>query len=339
MNQKASQPLPLNVSSNASGALRLILQDYDLPEAYSQLVTGPWRVVAQAVLDQYGEDSDAWNRMTWFSRILCTAIQTSFQRGSTDAVADALNGFKIWLHSYEEENDSIHLVISAADYVCSRLLTQIGEDIANLEQTTETRTDTDTGGEDTTPPETAAAEAPTENTAAAVAKVLHVEEVEATEVETVAQQDSLDEYTTPAIDTDKQQSQQDYLDIPVFQSTGATKTRGDNSMDILSQAAPAEPTLQEAELEVPSLGQVPASKPAAEKTSSGQVQVPMGTWLGFHDQDMPTLAKLAVYDRGNDSYIFANKQGLLVRQLTKLELQRLIESELVELIESRSVIR
>ncbi len=339
MNQKASQPLPLNVSSNASGALRLILQDYDLPEAYSQLVTGPWRVVAQAVLDQYGDDSDAWNRMVWFSRILCTAIQTSFQRESTDAVADALNGFKIWLHSYEEENDSIHLVISAADYVCSRLLTQIGEDIANLEQATEANTDTDA---ESTTPETTAAGALNENTAEAVARVLEVEEVELEEVKeagTMAQQENPEECTTACTETAEQKSHEDYMDIPVFQSTGATKTWGDNSMDILSQAAPAEATLQESELEVPSLGQVPTSQPAAERASSSQVQVPMGTWLGFHDQDMPTLAKLAVYDRGNDSYIFANKQGLLVRQLTKLELQRLIESELVELVESRSVIR
>ena len=80
-----------------------------------------------------------------------------------------------------------------------------------------------------------------------------------------------------------------------------------------------------------------AKRPAAANPGAGPV--PIGVWLGFHDQDISTMAKLAVYDRENDRYIFANKQGYLVRQLSTPDLLQLIESELVDIIERRLVTR
>lgn len=78
-------------------------------------------------------------------------------------------------------------------------------------------------------------------------------------------------------------------------------------------------------------------RPSTEKSKS--TIVPVGIWLGFHDEDVSTMVKLAVYDRANDNYIFANKQGFLVRQMNTPDLLDLIENQLVDIIERRLVTR
>ena len=80
-------------------------------------------------------------------------------------------------------------------------------------------------------------------------------------------------------------------------------------------------------------------RPAAAAERSKSTIVPVGIWLGFHDEDVSTMVKLAVYDRANDNYIFANKQGFLVRQMSTPDLLELIENQLVDIIERRLVTR
>ena len=78
-------------------------------------------------------------------------------------------------------------------------------------------------------------------------------------------------------------------------------------------------------------------RPSTDKSKS--TIVPIGIWLGFHDEDVSTMVKLAVYDRANDNYIFANKQGFLVRQMNTPDLLDLIDNQLVDIIERRLVTR
>ncbi len=62
----------------------------------------------------------------------------------------------------------------------------------------------------------------------------------------------------------------------------------------------------------------------------------MGTWLGFHDPDTPLLAKLVVHDHEHNTYIFVNRSGTKMRQLSQAELFALIKSSLVAVLEARS---
>lgn len=82
-----------------------------------------------------------------------------------------------------------------------------------------------------------------------------------------------------------------------------------------------------------------AMERASVERSKSTTIVPVGIWLGFHDEDVSTMVKLAVYDRANDNYIFANKQGFLVRQMNTPDLLDLIENQLVDIIERRLVTR
>lgn len=76
-------------------------------------------------------------------------------------------------------------------------------------------------------------------------------------------------------------------------------------------------------------------KPAPEF----ELQLPMGTWLGFHDGKTPIMARLAVHDREQNIYIFVNRAGIKLRQLKRSELMSLIEQDLVDILETRSTFK
>ncbi len=69
------------------------------------------------------------------------------------------------------------------------------------------------------------------------------------------------------------------------------------------------------------------------------LNLPMGAWLGFHDGEAPLMAKLAVHDPELDLYIFVNRQGIKMRQLSRRELELLAEQELVDILTTNSNFR
>lgn len=70
-----------------------------------------------------------------------------------------------------------------------------------------------------------------------------------------------------------------------------------------------------------------------------QLQIPIGTWLGFHDREPPIMARVAVRDLDKDSYIFTNREGIKLRELTVPQLVTLIERDMVDLLERKTSFR
>lgn len=69
------------------------------------------------------------------------------------------------------------------------------------------------------------------------------------------------------------------------------------------------------------------------------LDLPMGAWLGFHDGDTPLMAKLAVHDPDEDIYIFVNRKGIKMRQVSGAELKDLTERGMVEVVQTASSFR
>jgi hypothetical protein len=65
----------------------------------------------------------------------------------------------------------------------------------------------------------------------------------------------------------------------------------------------------------------------------------MGAWLGFHDGETPLMARLAVHDPDDGYYIFVNRNGVKMRQVSSQELHKLIDDGLVEILETKSNFR
>ncbi len=78
---------------------------------------------------------------------------------------------------------------------------------------------------------------------------------------------------------------------------------------------------------------------STDSACNEDLDIPMGSWLGFHDRHTPMMAKLAVHDRERGAYIFVNREGIKLRELSRQELDDLVNSDLVELLEARTNFR
>jgi hypothetical protein len=85
--------------------------------------------------------------------------------------------------------------------------------------------------------------------------------------------------------------------------------------------------------------EAPPSAPATPPSAEREIEVPMGAWMGFHDGETPIMAKLAVYDPRRDNYIFVNRKGIALRELSRSELVTLMDQGLVDILETRSYFR
>jgi hypothetical protein len=83
----------------------------------------------------------------------------------------------------------------------------------------------------------------------------------------------------------------------------------------------------------------PEPQSAQEQAGAPALGIPMGAWLVFHDGDAPLMAKLAVHDPEQDLYIFVNREGIKMRQLSGNELRRLMAANLVDVLETRTSFR
>ncbi|MEM9254867.1 MAG: DUF1631 family protein [Pseudomonadota bacterium] len=100
-----------------------------------------------------------------------------------------------------------------------------------------------------------------------------------------------------------------------------------------SSAAPQDVT--DPSVEDDSSDSLDESAAAAEKDDR-ELQLPMGAWLGFHDGETPIMAKLAVHDPDEGTFIFVNRNGVKLRQINKSDLLKLIDSGLVDILQTSS---
>ena len=98
-----------------------------------------------------------------------------------------------------------------------------------------------------------------------------------------------------------------------------------------------EPAVAPAEQEKP--GEDNASSTGTGTAQDVEINLPMGAWLGFHDGETPIMAKLAVHDPDGDYYIFVNRQGVKLRQLSSQQLLDLVDRNMVDILETRSNFR
>jgi hypothetical protein len=333
MNRDAlSQPVGAQ-NEGAMEALQEALKDHQLPAAYQRLLTspcGPWYIMAAAILEDVDAQSDAWKRVIWFSRILGASIQTSLQRNKNDAVEEVLSSFTNWLRSSSQAAGIQDIVLTTADYVCERLREQVAVDLDRA----------DCAKELSIFPEIAEVDV-----AEAEVAELEIPEVEMTEVvmddevtiqpETVSsllEREQTDDPATQEI-ADHTLSQEN--DDNSLQQIPITKEEGSNNMETSTMAETTGIRENVSELAVAEKDMTFGNQAVTARTSTSLI--PIGLWLGFHNQDMPTMAKLTIYDPANERYMFANEQGHLICQFSKLELLDMVKKDLVNIVDFRKI--
>ena len=115
---------------------------------------------------------------------------------------------------------------------------------------------------------------------------------------------------------------------PPGKASAVERSSAQPGLDRPGQASPA-----------PVAAPPPAPGANDEHADTRQMNLPIGVWLGFHDGDIPIMAKLAVYDPSRDNYIFVNRQGISLRQISRPELLALVDGGLVDILETQSCFR
>lgn len=90
---------------------------------------------------------------------------------------------------------------------------------------------------------------------------------------------------------------------------------------------------------LPTAAEEPAAEAPEASTDTATLELPSGTWLGFHDGETPLMARLAVHDPEEDQYIFVNRKGVKLRTASGAELSSLIDQGLVDILETKSNFR
>ncbi|KZX57923.1 hypothetical protein A3709_20070 [Halioglobus sp. HI00S01] len=67
------------------------------------------------------------------------------------------------------------------------------------------------------------------------------------------------------------------------------------------------------------------------------LESPAGTWFGFHDLEQPLLARLVVYSREEEKFMFTDRKGNLLRVCTKMELVSLFENDEVQVLQIKGM--
>lgn len=110
-------------------------------------------------------------------------------------------------------------------------------------------------------------------------------------------------------------------DIGYFGAVQSDNDRAGGSEQFLGEEQPAKPS---------------STAPASGATAPPHLDLPMGVWLGFHDGEMPMMAKLAVHDPSSDIYIFVNRNGIKLRELSGADLDQLLQDGMAEVLQTRS---
>jgi len=346
-------------------ALEVLMQGYELPDVFNQLLVKPWRNIANTLLELNGVLSDTWVRMLWFTRTVCNSISTSITSRDPEPLEKALHTFMIWLQVCNQEAGSLDLELVAAQQLCNRLRTQLLADL---------------GGDDFSEVINAvpAPEAPEAAVLRTEREPLHEPRIQLEEdhqsvaAAQPAHEGRLILENIPAVSAKVPESA--ITQNPTEDSNSPERSVTMDSQEPLNAVEPQPPidhsTLNQHDLTAPVItmsqgetlmnnledsqsSHAPVDKSPEVNTALDTMQltqrsleewsksllVPIGIWLGFHDQEVSTMIRLAVYDRANDNYIFANKQGFLVRQINTPDLLHLIENEIVDIVERRRVPR
>ena len=349
---------------DAAGMINAALQLFPVTPALAKFLKGPWYASAQLVLLKFGADSDQWSQMSATTSTLLDSLQPDTGEDATrrqqlfDVVTQLPKDLRRWLLSLQHDSNAVGDALGIVEFAHLQILRKRP---LELEHTTpipladEIRADS---AADTVQSLQAGQWFSVDMGSGDLIRARLVLKIDSAGQLLFANlagikvlQQSFDEFAG-LIDSGRVTR----LDCGASFSRSLTHAAGIATTDELEAILGTDILLarqrqqeerQRMEQEQPQQewdaaqglqplqgGQSPG---AAEGPAA--IDLPMGTWLGFHDGDTPLLAKLAVHDRENNHYIFVNRSGIKLRQLSEEELATLMHRGLVDILETRSNFR
>lgn len=345
----------------AAQMINAVLEQYALPSRIGQFLKGPWYESAQLVLLKFGEESSQWHEMSETTLVLSQSLQNPTQEGDEhrqrlfERVTEIPGNIRHYLLSRQHDGDFIEQVVGEIEYAQLRLMRHQSieaDKIKPIDTGTGMAKTKDAGGDSL--PET----------------------VQTKQWFSLSEQKGKGQRLQIALMLEEEQQlifcnnaglkvlMMDYRDFAQMLESGKAlplvsgsaysrslaEVAGIETVESLRQltgpSAPVPTEIAAAE-PVAEVEETPPSPALEEEETAPELptaianipELPMGTWLGFHDVDPPLLARLAMHDSVRHLYIFVNRKGIELRRLEAEEYGTLFEQGMIDILETRSTFK
>lgn len=338
---------------NAANAINEEIARFPIPADIGSFLTGPWYESAQLVLLKFGDNSDQWKAFRNTSTALINSLQPKDEDNvALEKVSDISKGLKQWLLSLQHDEQASEQAISSIEYVHLRVAR--GEDIERSNTSPIPVSDKARNAEEQSIALDGIATGQWFQVEARKGGTLRIQLAMMQEDEQQllfcnhagAKVQSLD-YASFAQLLEEKKAKPLSSDASFSRALAAVV--GIDSQEALAQLTgealpgqePATTESDELALELGPDGEILPLKIESEEPAqpdlpdSGVPELPMGTWLGFHDVDPPLLAKLALHDKVRRLFIFVNRKGIEQRRLEENEYLALLQDGQIDILETK----
>ncbi|TDG12562.1 DUF1631 family protein [Seongchinamella unica] len=338
--------------NTAAAMINQQLQRFPIPAEIGQFITGPWYESAQLVLLKFGEQAEQWRDFVSTTASLLDALQPPGDTAQPSPDGGIGRRLSRWLLSLQHDPQAAEQAISNIEYAHLRVAR--GEDVQ--------RANTTLLAADDKPASNGEVIAEVEALEMGQWFLVQARKGSTLRIQLAMKQDD-EQRLLFCNHAGARVQAMDYSSFARLLSEGkAVPLSSDNSFSralaavvgIDNQEALAKLTGQppsEGE-QAATAGDSPAPDPGAgdplppleveseeprqpDLPDSGVPELPMGTWLGFHDVDPPLLAKLALHDKVRQLFIFVNRKGVEQRRLGEDEYLALIQAGQVDILETK----
>jgi len=340
------------------------LAQFQAPESIGEFLKGPWFASAQLIMLKFGEESEQWQKMCATTHTLLDSMQTpenapeNRRQQIFEVVTQIPKDLKRLLLSLQHDSEAINDAVGMIEFAHLRVLRQQPLELETIAPL----------------PLPDAVAPPGENSRADTLRSIKAGQwflIDNTDDQPLRAQLSLNmPQQQKLLFTNHAGLKVLLLDydnfVNLLTQRKVTKLHQNAGFSICLARAAGIETLEQAESAAgsaqatavlpgepppppsPPPAPAPIPEPAPESVSpppSGSdavdlaADLPMGAWLGFHDGETPLLAKVALHDPVSDIYVFVNREGVKMREISKTQLLALIQQDLVDIIETRSSFR
>ncbi len=361
----------------AARMINTALEKFEATEAIGEFLKGPWYASAQLVVLKFGGDSEVWEKMSATTSTLLDSLQTSEEPAEDrrqyifEVVTQLPRDIKRWLLSLQHDHEAVEDAVGLIEFAHLRVLRnqplELGK-IAPIAVASE-----DIGEEDRDHFDAL------DRVEVGQWWRIDLGDGEPLRVQLALKLEHEQQllFTNQAGIKALQQSYRDFAELLAREKVTALRCSASFSASLASAAGidsieqlqvlvdatavlpggmaigePEEHIWQEAiGGSIEHTEQYAVDEPVAQTRQEApdesapvaetdvEPNLPMGAWLGFHDGDKPLMAKLAVHDREKDNYIFVNRQGIKMLQLSKQVLLQMMDDGLVDILQTNSTFR
>lgn len=353
---ESGQARAADARQRATQMINACLQEFPAPASIGEFLKGPWYASAQLVLLKFGLDSEQWRNMGETTRTLLDSLQTPEDAPENrrqyifELVTRIPKDIKRLLLSLHHDSDAVSEAVGMIEFAHLRVLRQQPlemETVAPIELPGEACPPGDSKRADTLRAIKAGQWFLIDNTDGAPIRVQLSLNMEQQQKLLFTNHAGLKALLLHYVEFAELLSAKKVTRLHQYAgfSTCLARAAGVDTTEAL-QALTGIAIPEPAPVTAPIPTQVQASVPEAtvvEPPPQAPAQLvsdlPMGAWLGFHDGATPLLAKVAVHDKARDMYVFVNREGLKMREISRLDLLALMEQGQVDILETRSSFR